>query len=82
MDNCNGVQGFINYTLSNRRNISGGDIKCLCKRCKNKKFLDPNVITMHPLQKKVDREIPVLVCIRRNICFVQYHSRNDDWVSF
>ena len=34
---CNGVQGFINYTLSNLRNISGDGIRCPCKRCKNKK---------------------------------------------
>ena len=28
MDYCNRVQGFINYTLSNMRNISGGNIRC------------------------------------------------------
>jgi hypothetical protein len=38
MDYCNGIEGFINYALSNPRNISGGNIRCLCKRCKNKKF--------------------------------------------
>jgi hypothetical protein len=47
MNYCNVIQGFINYALSNSRNISGGDIRCLCKRCKNKKFLDPEVVTMH-----------------------------------
>jgi len=36
MDYCNGVQGLINYALSNPRNISGGGIRYLCKRCKNK----------------------------------------------
>ena len=49
MDYCNGVQSFINYEQSNSRNISGGDIKCPCKRCKNKTFLDPDVVTMHLL---------------------------------
>jgi len=39
MDYCNGVKGFINCTLLNPRNISGDDIRCLCKRCKNKSFL-------------------------------------------
>jgi hypothetical protein len=34
MDYCNGVQGFINYALSNLRNISRGSIRCSCKRCK------------------------------------------------
>jgi len=48
------VMGFIiNYVLSNLRNISGGGIRCLCKKCKNKKKkIDPDVITMHLLQKR------------------------------
>jgi len=33
------------------RNISRGGIRCLCKRCKNKKFLDSDVVIMHLLQK-------------------------------
>jgi hypothetical protein len=49
MDYCNGVQDFINYALSNPINISEGDVKCPCKRCKNKKFLDPNIVIMHLL---------------------------------
>jgi hypothetical protein len=52
MNYCNGVQSFINYILSNPRNISEGDIRCLCKRCKKKKFLNLYVVTMHFLQKK------------------------------
>ena len=51
MDYCNGVQGFINYSLFNPRTISEEGIRCSCKRCKNKKFLDPNIVTMHLLQK-------------------------------
>jgi hypothetical protein len=79
MDNCNGVQGFINYTLSNRRNISGGDIKCLCKRCKNKKFLDLDAVTMHLLQKKkVHKVIPML----KIICSSRDQGRKDGWVNF
>jgi hypothetical protein len=53
MDYYNRVEGFINYALSNMRNISGGGIRCLFKRFKNKKFLDLDVVTMHLLQKKV-----------------------------
>jgi hypothetical protein len=50
MDYCNDVEGFfINYALSNMRNISEGDIKCPCKRCNNKNFIDPIVVTMHLL---------------------------------
>ena len=33
----NEIQGFINYTTFILRNISGGGIRCSCKRCKNKK---------------------------------------------
>ena len=40
MDYCNEVENFINYVLSNPRNISGGDIRCPCKRCKNKVAYD------------------------------------------
>ena len=40
MDYCNGVKGFINYTLFNSINISGGGIRYPCKRCKNTKFCD------------------------------------------
>ena len=47
------VQGFINYILFNPRNISGGGIRCSCKRCKNKKFLDSDCVTMHLLQKRL-----------------------------
>jgi hypothetical protein len=51
MDYCNEIQGFINYTLSNLRNISEMGIKCSCKRYKNKNFLDSYVVTIHLLQK-------------------------------
>ena len=49
VDYCNGIQDFINYALSNMRNISGGSIKCLYKRCKNKKIIDPDIVMMHLL---------------------------------
>jgi len=52
MDYCNEVQGFINYIQSNPRNISGGNIRCPYKRCKNKKFIDPNDVMMNLLQKR------------------------------
>ena len=52
MEYCNGVKGFINYTLSNPINISGGGIICPYKRCKNKKFLDLDVVMVNLLQKK------------------------------
>ena len=61
MNYCNVVRSFINYALSNLRNISGRGIKCSCKRCKNKKILDPDIVTMHLLQKKVYGKILVLV---------------------
>jgi hypothetical protein len=60
---CNEVQDFINYVLSNPRNISGNDIRCLCKRCKNKNFLDLDVVTMHLLQKRF---------MKRYLCWFVY----------
>jgi len=51
MDYCNKVHGFINYALSNLRNIRSDGIKCPCKRCKNKKFLHQDVVMIHVLQK-------------------------------
>ena len=33
-----GVEGFINFILSNLKNISRGEIKCPYVKCKNKKF--------------------------------------------
>jgi hypothetical protein len=56
MDYCNEVQGFINYSTSNPRNIIGCSIKCSSKRCKNKNSLDPDVVTMHFLQKEFIKE--------------------------
>jgi hypothetical protein len=51
MNYCNGVQSFINYALSNPINISGGDIRYPYRRCKNKKFLNLDVVIMHLLKK-------------------------------
>jgi len=51
MNYCNEVKGFINYILSNLKNISRCGIKCPCKRCQDKKFLSLNIVTMHLLQK-------------------------------
>ena len=53
MDYCNEVEDFINYALSNLRNISRGCIKCSCKRCKNKKKITLNVVMIHVLQKEL-----------------------------
>jgi hypothetical protein len=36
MDYCNGIEGFINYVLSNLSNINRGGIRCPCKKYKNK----------------------------------------------
>ena len=42
---------FINYALSNSKNINGGGIRCTCKKYENKKFFDQDVVTMHLIQK-------------------------------
>jgi len=49
MNYCNEIEDFINYVLSNLKNIIGGGIRCLCKRCKNKKLIDADVVMMHLL---------------------------------
>jgi len=51
MNYCKGVENFINYTLSNPKNIGWNGIRYPCKRCKNKTFLHLDVVTMHLLQK-------------------------------
>jgi len=54
MNYCNGVDNFINYTQFNTKNISGCDnIRYPCKRCKNKNFLDPDVVMMYLLYKNI-----------------------------
>ena len=47
MDCCNEVDDFINDASFYLRNIRSGGIRCPRERCKNKKFLDPDVVTMH-----------------------------------
>jgi len=51
MDYCNGVQGFINFAISIPMNFTDGGIRCPCRKCKNKKFLHQDVVTMHLLSK-------------------------------
>jgi hypothetical protein len=51
MDYCNGIQGFINFATSISRNFTNSGIRCPCKKCKNKKFLHPDVVMMHLLSK-------------------------------
>ena len=51
MDYYNAVQSFINSTISIPRNINGDDIRYPCRRCKIKKFLNLDVVTMHLLHK-------------------------------
>jgi len=51
MDYCNGAQGFINFTASIPRNFTEGGIRCLCRKCQNKKYLHPDVVMMHLLHK-------------------------------
>jgi len=52
MDYCNGVQIFINFATSILRNFTDGGIRCPCRKCKNKKFLHQDVVTIHLLTKR------------------------------
>ena len=65
MNYCNGVEGFINYAISNPKKISGGGIRCSCKMWKNKKFLNVDIVIMHLLNKSS----------KRNTC-VSLHTEN------
>jgi hypothetical protein len=49
---CNGVQGLINFATSIPRNFTGGGIRCLCRKCQNKKYLYLDVVMMHLLHKE------------------------------
>ena len=60
MNHYNRVEGFINYALFNPKNISGDGIRCPCKRCINKKFIDLDV--MKHLRKKIHGKTLMLVC--------------------
>jgi hypothetical protein len=64
MNYCNRVQSFINYALSNPRNISGGGIRCPCKMCKKKVFRS-RCCNDASSTEKVHREIYVLVYMHK-----------------
>ena len=51
MNYCNGFQDFINFATSIQRNFSRGDIRCLCRKYKNKKYLHPDIVTIDLLHK-------------------------------
>ena len=51
-DHLQGVKSFINFALSNPKNISVGKIRCSCVKCKNKKFHYKNVVMINLLKKR------------------------------
>jgi hypothetical protein len=51
IDYCNGVPGFINFATFILINFTGGDIRCLYRKCQNKKYLHQDVVMMHFLHK-------------------------------
>jgi hypothetical protein len=58
MSYFNGVQGFINFTTSIPENFTGGGISCPCRKCKNKKYMHPDVIMMHLIHKGFMKDYP------------------------
>ena len=40
---------IIIYALSNQKIISGGGIRCLCKKYMNKKFIDLDIVMIYLL---------------------------------
>jgi len=47
-----GVESFINFILSNLKNISGDEIRCSFVKYKNKKFHHEVVVMIHLLKKE------------------------------
>ena len=85
MDYYNNIQGFINYAQSNPINISEEDLRCSCNRCKNKKFLGPDVVTMHLLYIKKKRFMKKYMCWYGHgepYVSSRYYGRKDGWVNF
>jgi hypothetical protein len=81
MDYCNGVEGFINYALSNPTNINEGGIRCPCKKYKNKDFYYPDGVTMRLLYKKKLWRNACVGLHMKNHMFLD-HGIKDDWVHF
>jgi hypothetical protein len=81
-DHLQGVKSFINFALSNPKNISVGKIRCSCVKCKNKKFHYKDVVMIHLLKKKVHRGIFMLVGTRRTLSSLQDDVRKNDWLNF
>jgi len=59
---------YMHYLI--QKNISGGGIRCRYNRYKNKKFLDPDVVTIHLLQKKF---------MEKYLCYLA-HERMKGWL--
>ena len=81
MDYYNVVEGFINYALSNLKNITGGGIRCSCKRCKTKVSRSKYCYNASSM-RKFHGKILVLICTRRTICSLRDHGRNNGCVNF
>jgi len=58
MDYCNGFKVLLNIATSIPRNFTDGGIRCRCRKCKNKKFMHPDVVTMHLLSKGFMEDYP------------------------
>jgi len=52
-DYLKGVESFINFLLSNLKNINDSENRCLCVKCMNKKFYHKNIVMVHLIKKKV-----------------------------
>jgi len=50
------LMSFVNFVLSNSKNISEGKIRCPCEKFKNKNIHHKDVMTMHLLKKRVHKK--------------------------
>ena len=78
MNYCNGVQGFINFATSIPKNFTDGGIRCLCRKCKNIKFMHQDVVTMYLLTKGFMEDY--LCWYAHGELFVPDESRKNRWL--
>jgi hypothetical protein len=67
MNYCNGVQGFINFTTSIPITFTGCGIRCLYRKCQNKKYLHLDVVMMHLLVLATCMELQMTTVILTGI---------------
>jgi len=64
------LKSFVNFVLSNSKNISEGKIRCPCAKFKNKNIHHKDIITMHLLKKRVHKKNTQIGLHMNNLMFL------------